>query len=389
MNPLPGTGHADVEIAPTTSRELNVSPYGSNVTTRKTRGEKAQLDLYTRRLLWFATPLLIIFIAMEWLLWSSGETWPITKVIQAQRLHPQTIFMRLKLDQGFYRYKYLSILQHRPQIIALGSSRVMQFRSEMFGSQAPLFYNAGGMIRNVYDLDSFIDTLPKNANPKTIILGVDMWWLNARADLVDEERFSRSIEFDGTYEWKAHFKVVRDLTMNYSLLKAQLRKSIGVEASSHHIGLSEYSNGGGFRRDGSTSYGIMSSKINKEFNYGYDKKKLNLASIRQGVGHFRFTTKLSKRHLADLRAALVKLKKRSVFVIGFTPPLTNESATVMQSMPEQRSLWLEYKKNVPQLFEELGFPCVDASTPSVLGLDDRYMRDGYHGMETLHVKLLQ
>ena len=86
---------------------------------------------------------------------------------------------------------------------------------------------------------------------------------------------------------------------------------------------------------------------------------------------------------------LAILQRRGVLVLGFDPPVSSEAAAALDRDPRERALWVEYRADVPALFAEVGFPFVDASTPSALGLDDRYMFDGFHAEEAFHLYVLR
>ena len=111
---------------------------------------------------------MLLALGIELLLWRTGETWSLERVITAQERNPHAFFSRDVIDHGTFRYKYLQVLRRHPQILVLGSSRVMQFRAEMFGAQAGDFYNAGGMIHSIEDLNNFLDRLPPDATPSPV-----------------------------------------------------------------------------------------------------------------------------------------------------------------------------------------------------------------------------
>src|SRR5437868_5346811 len=65
----------------------------------------------------FFSPLLLLLFLVELILWRTGETWSINRVIETQRAHSNALFMRGMLDQGFYRYKFLQIEAQHPKIL--------------------------------------------------------------------------------------------------------------------------------------------------------------------------------------------------------------------------------------------------------------------------------
>jgi hypothetical protein len=62
---------------------------------------------------------------------------------------------------------------------------------------------------------------------------------------------------------------------------------------------------------------------------------------------------------------------------------------LLETDPRHRRFWFQYRERLERTFDELGLPYVDASSPGRMGLDDRYMIDGIHGGETLHVHVLR
>src|SRR5436190_5651718 len=101
---------------------------------------------FLRQVILFLSPFLFVLCVFEILFWQAGETWPVTRVIEYQREHLDALFLRGKFDQQICRYKYLGLREAKPRILALGSSRVMKFRTEMFDEGNGSFYNGTGLI---------------------------------------------------------------------------------------------------------------------------------------------------------------------------------------------------------------------------------------------------
>jgi hypothetical protein len=163
---------------------------------------------FERRVFYFFLPLLLLIGAGEAVLWQMRETWPLTKVIQYQSEHRETLFMRGILDQGFYAYKLRQIQEREPKILALGSSRVMEFRAQMFGERAAEFYNAGGLIQNLPDLEAF-SMLPLDHESTLVLLGIDLWWFNEA--IQTRTRLEEQAHYDAAKDWQAHVKGLRML----------------------------------------------------------------------------------------------------------------------------------------------------------------------------------
>jgi hypothetical protein len=111
--------------------------------------------------------------------------------------------------------------------------------------------------------------------------------------------------------------------------------------------------------------------------------------IRTGAGFFRPAPAVSGPRLQALRDALSKLRDRGILVVGFAPPICSEGVRLLETDPRHRRFWFQYRYRLERTFGELDLPYVDASSPGRIGLDDRYMIDGIHGGETLHVHVLR
>src|SRR5438128_5735591 len=102
---------------------------------------------FVLRVALFWLPLLVVGALAEVVMWRTGETMPIEAVLEAQDRDPEVLFMRKYLDELPRQYRYQRLEKNQPKVIALGSSRVLEFRAEMFGEDGPRFVNAGGLAR--------------------------------------------------------------------------------------------------------------------------------------------------------------------------------------------------------------------------------------------------
>src|SRR6266496_2172656 len=136
-------------------------------------------------LLAFWTSVLLLLLLEELVFYRIGEIWKISRVSETQASRPDSLFLRRLFDQQFYLYKFNEIQRRRPEVLALGSSRVMQFRAQMFGEDSKVFYDAGGIVQCIEDLTLVLHQMPE-LKPRVVILGVDMWWFNADWDRANE-----------------------------------------------------------------------------------------------------------------------------------------------------------------------------------------------------------
>jgi hypothetical protein len=358
--------------------------------TEKTlRDERASLRRFAARVLIFFAPLLLLAFGVELLLWRTGESWPLERVIAAQEKNPHAFFSRDIIDHGTFRYKYLEVLRRRPQILVLGSSRVMQFRAEMFGAQGADFYNAGGMIHSIEDLNNFLDRLPSEATPRIVILGIDFWWLNSNIKRTAVDAFAVGVRDDGTYEWQGHANALSGYVRHPRTLGQLIRHSLGKRFNPNAIGLQALLRGMGFRADGSKRFNLKIPTTDEGWNRRFPSAKKIDRYIRKGEFPFAFTDGVSRPLLDQLHAAVSKLKARGVFIIAYNPPVIAEWNRVASTAPGQKDFWREYHEKLPHFFQSLDIPFFDVVTTQQLGLDDRYMRDRYHAYDTFTLHVLR
>lgn len=338
----------------------------------------------------FWAPILFFIVAEECVFYRSGETWTIERVIRNQRDDPNSLFMRRLFDQQFYLYKMKEIICRNPQVVALGSSRVMEFRADMFGADAKEFYNAGGLLECVEQLTLAIHQMP-NFKPRVVILGIDMWWFNDNWDRTNLQNIDSSFlrATDAARSWEAHLLALRRFWLKQgnalNLWKSYLAIVSGPKQG--RLGLAAQLDECGFRgSDG--SYAFPSPATPSE-HWVERMSAFHLERIAREDMQFLPTPRISNRLLKEFRDDILELKNRGVLVVGFLPPFSSDIVRALDLSQHQRELWRQYAKEVPALFTELDLPCIDASTAASLGLDDRYMRDGVHAMETFHLHLLQ
>src|SRR5687767_7962695 len=155
---------------------------------------------YSRATLLFALPLIILIGIGELLLYASGETRAVSQVLHEQERNPDAVFMRGALDQGFYRYKYEGMHLATPRILVLGSSRAVKLRHEFFGVSRSDFYNAGGLIQNVDDLEWVSARIP--ASVDVVIVALDQWWLNGA--VANTSAVAEGVTARPWRSWQAH-----------------------------------------------------------------------------------------------------------------------------------------------------------------------------------------
>jgi len=335
----------------------------------------------------FFLPIMAIFLILEVLAFYSGELKPVKEVINLQSYGgKEIIFGREIADQSIRKYKYLSVLSKKPEVLVLGSSRVMQIRKEMFDVNTR-FYNAGGIAHNIADIVDFMRLLPDNTKPKTIILGVDFYWFGDRSDLI--YGVSNDLKkIDDSYQWRAHLYVDRFLLLqiiedpSYIAKILDRKDPIGGEFP---IGLQALS-GDGFRDDGSYQYGSYIRE--SEDGIGYIDREETLDRIKYGTSPFKRGSVFNEERLNLLSEFLRISQEKGIKVIGFAPPFSAEVLNSLENSVYHKELLSSFETRVPEIFTKFGFSFFNYSDQSSLNINNLYMFDGMHSSETAMAGML-
>jgi hypothetical protein len=353
-------------------------------------------------LVWFS-PCLIALLLVEVALWRAGESMPLSRVEKLLRENsPGRLFMRQYFDQGLYRLKHLMVEKRHPRVLILGTSRVMQFRQEMFRPQEGEFCNAGGMIQHLRDLEEFTATLSRTSMPEVVILGVEMWWFNPIWHQREESRkfYNDASTRDGAYDAFAHASVLRSFIRQcISPGKSELGHDVktflsplvqgGARSDIRRIGYYARTKQSGFRGDGSFDYGLPVPSKNGSWDFVDREKPTIEERIRMGMGGFELTSNLSDKSLRRFRSSLRRMRELGATIICFTPPFASSVVTLLENDPRHSAFWQKYLLEISTIAKEEGASMFIIKTPTDLGLDDRAMIDGIHAMETFHVALLR
>ena len=193
------------------------------------------------------------------------EFYSIKEVVATQKEFSQTIFGFSYVSTLFFPYKNLLFREQNGNVIALGTSRVMEIRKEFF-IKPNSFVNAGGAVRSLNDAEKFVNDLPNNSNLKVIFFGLDQEMLyedlNKNSDKKELLFPKRMID---TFSFMS-----RRMYLDYFSHKFNLNTLINNSKENHNIGISALINGDGFRYDG--SYRYFEAQTNKNLIEDVNKR---------------------------------------------------------------------------------------------------------------------
>lgn len=315
---------------------------------------------------------------------SSGELWPIGKIIDYEFSRPRsTLFSKKFMPDSHYRLKYNEILRRDPDILMLGSSRVLSFREEMFGDDAD-FFNAGRILHSLEDLSDFTELLLSRINPKTIYLGVDFYWLGSK-EYFEHALGKVSYTKDEIYDWQSYLyfnkMFLLEIIKKPSLITRIINNEPDIFGKKTAMGLQAL-DGNGFRFDGSFQYGTVITKRRENPEYVDTLTPPILEQITSGIGAFQFNEYINPARVKILKDFLVKAKEKNIDVIGFSTPFSIEVYQKLITSLQHKDFFSESLQKISAVFEEAGFPYFDFHNLESLNINDSYMLDGTHSGET-------
>jgi hypothetical protein len=331
---------------------------------------------FTLRFLLFLSPFLVTVIICEFKLYELGETIPVDMVLTAQMAENSEIeFMRGIVSQDYNVYKMQGIRYHKPDLLVLGSSRVMMFRSFHF-IDSTSFYNAGGILQCAADVEEFSKLIcdGKLNLPKIIVIGIDPWWFKRDMD--------RTETWLDDYNLVDHAKLFSERPRTYFKLITNRDILNAPVIESENIGAYSKIKGSGFRKDGSKS-------IESEVIDGYLKNPKYIDRenppirdrIKQGLTN-RFSPAIPDEKTLDRTiAALQKITKAGVKIVVYFPPFSTESMDLLNQSEKHFEWWNFIQQTAFPAFRIASDYIINTECPRDYNLKDDYFLDGFHPSE--------
>lgn len=291
-------------------------------------------------------------------------------------------------NENNYRYlKWKSILIKKKQKIwALGSSRVLSFRANMFESS---FYNSGYTISSIVDFLPFLKSIPEEKYPEILIVGLDQWMFNKNWDNLSNIKSEKY--------WKSSFSINPSSNTIISIIKDFFSKKYGLYILSKRydnaknlkrVGLNALVNNKGFRNDGSIFYGsqiemlLNDDSLANDFDYSDTYSR-----IENGNRRFQYGNKPNPAALQKLDEFLQFCSSKGIFIIGFIPPFANKVNQKLKETANYGYLDFIYPQ-ASQYFKKYNYELWDMSDLEIFNSGDDETIDGFHGGELAYLKML-
>lgn len=287
--------------------------------------------------------------------------------------------------------KIPAIRDKKPQLIALGASRVMQFRQKFFNVS---FYNPGGLVDSVDGMiEVYRECIKDGYRPKYVIVDVDWDWLNpnyphpkgmANQDFyrTDYLPARRMMLYKRLYQ-----ELIKQDESSQKLRQALIageKNTTDIYGSRATIGaMAAFENSGYRSKDGSYQYGTaVESKSRDELLENTRQR------IRGGYGRFNQAYDIDYIEFSKLRALVAEIKNNGAVPIVFLPPFAHECYEMMLSDARHSSFIQAFQTKSKELATEQQVAFFDFSDITVLeGATDDEALDGFHGSERTYGRI--
>lgn len=363
---------------------MSPSSTSSSDDQRAVAADRAGVRALALRLAVFALPLASLIGVLELGLWRSGETAPLAWVSARQAAGEKLLFDREIFETPYLFLKREGVRQRRPAIVAVGSSRALQFRDLMFAPHEREFFNAGRTIDSVDDVDLMVDYLIETSPPRAVVLVVDPWIV--KQDPPDRLVSQFSTDRDTVLTPAAHVYAQRQL-----LRQRRLPESLTAAEKFgpyEPVGL-RARRGNGFRPDGSYLYGEAVALSRETPGYRDREVPPVIDRVRERTRQFTPSAGLDAKLVAQLQAAIERLRAQGVDVVAVFPPVSSEVDQAASAAPDMAQWWEDYWNKLPAALERAGARTVVLRRPSDAGLSDEYMFDGFHLSEVVAALLAE
>lgn len=332
------------------------------------------MKIFIKKTVLLLIPLLLILGTPNYLAFIYGEAFvDFEKVIEGDRFEligqkfseSNTLWLKTKI-----------INKRKPLIVALGSSRVLQFRRQMFKDE---FFNYGYTTTKNSTILPTLKLVSRESKLKYLIVGIDQWNFNKSWDKTSypnyQSRFPR-------------LKNSLDVVSLFTLVTEILKFEGNHTSSKGKIGLNAIHHGNGFRRDGSRNYGVLIDKLFKgDTTYEDYKFQDTFRRIEDGNRRFQYGNKIDTSQLNYIYDLIDYCESNDIKLIFFLPPF---APTVWKVMTESGnySYISDLDNHMKTISMKYDIPYFNFSGPGVLNYTDEEMIDGFHGSESVYSKIL-
>ena len=304
---------------------------------------------------------------------------PLSQMVQMQ-MGDASILYRPRYGNRDPEFKLLATNTRQPDVVAVGSSRILQFRSMFFNRDTREFYNAAGPAWQLEHMIALVEGL--EYAPRVLIISLDHPWFN---DAYPGDPFQPSLEPTSDFD---HIFMVNRSVMQAILngepldIQAMLaRREPGYGGLA--LGLRAIRDGHGFRNDGSEQYGDF---FVAQYLHPENERARHLSLLENGQDMYARGTEVSESAIQELQTMLQYCEERGIYVIGFLPSYMPTLYQQMVAGGQHQYVELLPERLDP-IFQSHGFAFFDFTDGAVLHATDGDFIDGWHASERMNLRL--
>lgn len=266
-------------------------------------------------------------------------------------------------------YKLLATVQHHPEILSLGSSRILSLHSEFIRStqrfyNGYVFYTRSGAIR------AFLEHLGEQALPRVLVLDIDPWWFRDAAVTQPEP---------GYFDYPSQIQIL-DFAWRNGLYA--LTQPWAMRSGPNLIGGSARLSKSGLREDGSfhaeTRYfdrvpNLLEKQLD-ELRRGTDERFLDGSP---GVSH---------RGVDEIQRLLNYCSAHHILLIAYLSTYHPSLYQALRSDPRQAYIW-HIADTLEPMFQKAGAVLFDLQNPAEVGCPASEYLDFGHESEVCTAKV--
>jgi hypothetical protein len=336
-------------------------------------------DLF-RRLAWFVAPYCTVAVVLALLVLRTGELLPARFVAWLMN-GPVTFVYLDEFSDHSFQFKLESTRLRRPEVLAIGGSRMNQWRSAMFKPYE--FFNASNCLYTQHDYRRFLEGLGDYA-PRVLVFSLDFYTFNPDYDAFFERVSFSDMDGFGSSEQtgiarRLFGRARADPTV---LLPTQREPLHGVPA----LGLHAAETGTGFRRDGSYQYGAV---ILGRPDSGAASIDNAVARVDNGSVPLLRAAHLDQDRRRELERFAAAARQKGIKLVAITMPYTPRVKQALDRS-SQHGIWREFQNDeTARWIRQQGVIYFNFSDLESFGGKPDEFVDPFHPSETAYSRMLQ
>lgn len=341
---------------------------------------QSQNRFFWRKLMGFTLPFAIGFSIITGFLMWMGESTPLQVVAWMQAGDTPVLF-RPGYGYRDQEYKHVSVETHQPDVMILGSSRVLQFRGHLLTEDPQAFYNASAAGWKLDEIERLL-TLSRH-KPQILILSIDPPWF-AEGYTGDAAVQPPTSDFSRVFITNRTFlqDVINGRDFDFRRLLS--RDDPGAQGEIA-LGMRAIIDGHGYRNDGSERYGDF---LVAQHLWQPHMRANHLGKLENCDDMYICADSIYDPAMTQLAALLDYTQSHEIQVIGLLPPYAPSQWDAILAS-DGHSYIPALTPQLQTLFAAYDYPFFDYSDgalPVLQATDDDFF-DGWHHSEKVAARM--